>query len=100
MSYAALVLTRRRDRAGLLRRAQVLVDGEVVARLRPGRSATVQVEPGRRQVQAAMDWTTPAPMDLDLAQGEEVRLVVSLPFASMGTAFSDPAHTLTVARED
>jgi hypothetical protein len=100
MSHATLVLTRRRDRAGLFRRAEVLVDGEVVAGLRPGKSATVQVAAGRRQVQAAMDWTTSPPIDLDLTEGAEVRLVVSLPFASMGTAFSDPSQTLTLTRED
>jgi hypothetical protein len=99
MSHATLVLTRRRDRAGIFRRAQVLVDGEVVARLRPGASTTVEVSAGRRRVQAAMDWTTSAALDLDTAPGDEVRLVVSVPFASKETAFSDPGQALTLTVE-
>lgn len=56
---ASLRLTIRRDRdsAGVLRRMKVLVDGKVVARLRPGAATQVLVLPDEDlRVQARMDW--------------------------------------------
>lgn len=53
-----LLLRREQDGAGVFRKMKVTLDGEVVARLRPGAQVEVDVPPGPHGVQARMDWAS------------------------------------------
>jgi hypothetical protein len=98
MPPARLVVSRPDDSAGLLREALIHVDGSVAARLRPGRSATLDLAPGPHVVQAAMDWTTSAPVQVDVAPGATVHLEVSLPWSALWRSFTSPRTAMTLER--
>jgi hypothetical protein len=98
MPQARLVVTRPDDSVGMLREALIHVDGSVAARLRPGRSATLDLAPGPHVVQAAMDWTTSAPLQVHAEPGETVHLEVSLPWSALWRSFTSPRTAMSLER--
>jgi hypothetical protein len=95
---ARLRVERPYDGGGILRRLSVEVDGRRIAVLRQGRSADVELSPGRHTVVASMDWTSGAVLDVDLADGEEVRLEVALPLSAMWDMLWRPRRALSIRR--
>jgi hypothetical protein len=53
---------------------RVLIDGNGVARVKYGQSVTVAAAPGRHNVQLAVDWERSPKLELDLADGQELRV--------------------------
>ncbi len=64
---------RLRDRA---RTYKLELDGVVRDTITPGEEITVEVEPGRHQARARIDWTGSPAVDLDVESGGDVRLHV------------------------
>jgi hypothetical protein len=89
---AVLTITRASDSAGLLRRMKVQVDGVTVARLRPSRTATVEVGPGPHVVQARMDWCSSPTVMVE----SDARIVVEYPFSSIAKLFKDTGNAIRI----
>ena len=104
MGLARIQIHRRRkpwtDR---LRSYKVRIDGEEVGRLRLGDEKTFEVQPGRHEIQLAIDWTRSEPVLLELADGDKARLVCHgrNPFLALYwiTAGQDRYIALEVATE-
>ncbi|WP_138756991.1 hypothetical protein [Modestobacter altitudinis] len=75
-----------------VRTYKILVDGEEVGSVRPGRSLDLQVEPGRHVVRGSLDWGGSQDLSVDVAAGETVMLAV-LP-GPPTAAFSKPNGVL------
>ena len=76
-----LVLERKRDGVGVFRRVKVTVDGEVVARLRPGARVEVDVTPGPHRVQAHMDWISSEEVQVAPERDERPTVLVAYGFS-------------------
>jgi hypothetical protein len=90
---------REQDGGGLLRRIRVLLDGNLVAELRMGESAQVQVGDGRHVLQAKMDWVSSPPLVLECAPGEVRRVKVALPGSALWRSFTSPGSALRAEDE-
>jgi hypothetical protein len=74
---ARLVVTRTPSQArDIWRRYRIEVDGQRIGKLKRGESLTAEIAPGPHKVQALIDFDGSHPLDLNVASGEEVRLVV------------------------
>jgi hypothetical protein len=60
------------DRA---RKYELRVDGEAVARLRPGDVARIQISPGVHRVRVHIDWATSREVIVTVGQNETARFV-------------------------
>jgi hypothetical protein len=60
----------------LLRGYRIVVDGRRIGTLRRGNEVTVALAPGRHRVRATIDWSGSPELEVDLAPGRTVRLVV------------------------
>jgi hypothetical protein len=58
-----------------LRSYKVRIDGEEVGDLQPGDEKTFEVQPGRHEIQLAVDWGRSQPVQLDLAGGDRAQLL-------------------------
>jgi hypothetical protein len=66
-----------RDRGGyvdLLRAYEVVVNGEVRAKLRPGDKAAIEIDPGVAEIFMKIDWCRSRLIRKDLAPGSELRI--------------------------
>jgi hypothetical protein len=72
---AAIRLERRPDAWSDRARAyKVAVDDEVVGSVRRGEDRVFDVTPGRHRVRLHIDWARSEPVEVDVAEGAEVRL--------------------------
>ncbi|WP_250033073.1 hypothetical protein [Paractinoplanes maris] len=76
-------LKRAHDVGAIARRMTFRVDGRLVARLRRGATARIEVPAGRHTVQARMDWQRSEPLELDLSDDTLVTLTGALTEHSM-----------------
>jgi hypothetical protein len=53
---------------------RVLIDGEAVTRVKYGKTVSVAAAPGRHELQLAVDWARSPKLQLDLADGQELRI--------------------------
>jgi hypothetical protein len=60
----------------LFRAYVIEVDGQRRGRVRLGRKLSIAVPPGRHRVQARIDWSGSVAVEVDVATGVEVRLIV------------------------
>jgi hypothetical protein len=58
-----------------LRSYKVKFDGEGVGHIQHDEEKTFEVEPGRHEVQLAIDWGRSQPVHLELAEGDEAQLL-------------------------
>src|SRR5687768_10689604 len=94
----SLLVQRPHDGGGILRRLVVQVDGREVARLKQGESADIVLSPGKHTVMGSMDWTGSPALDVDLAEGEQVRVEVALPFSVLWNMIRRPSAALSIRR--
>jgi len=73
-----MALRRGHDGMGGLRRLTVEVDGELVARLKPGEIAEVTMPAGDHAVRARMDWLSSALTTVTVFPNSTVRVAVSM----------------------
>ena len=57
----------------LARSYRVLIDGEAVARVKYGNTVSVAAAAGHHELQLAVDWTRSPKLQLELAEGQELR---------------------------
>jgi hypothetical protein len=95
---ATLRLERPHDGGGILRRLRVEVDGREVAALPQGKSVAVPVAAGAHSVMGRMDWTSSPALDVEVAEGDEVRIEVALPLSAMWNMLRRPRSALTIRR--
>ncbi len=93
-----LVVRRLNDSAGVFRRMTVVLDGVVVARLRPKGEATLDVTDGKHIIRARMDWTASEQLEIDVIGAEVVAVEVSLPWSAILLAFVAPRRALMARR--
>jgi hypothetical protein len=87
----------RRERTGeggRYRRIKVLADDRVIAKLRPGAVATVDLPPGQYGLVAKMDWFTSEKIAVDLRS--DTKLYTSMPFGQALAGFGKPATAITL----
>jgi hypothetical protein len=84
------------DGGGILRRLVVEVDGRRVAALKQRQSAEVELAPGRHTVVGHMDWASSAALEIDLAEGDDVRMEVALPLSAMWDVLRHPRRSLSI----
>jgi hypothetical protein len=60
----------------LVRAYRIEVDGVAVGKVRRGGEITVAVAPGSHRVRAALDWSGSPELDVGVAPGHTVRLIV------------------------
>jgi hypothetical protein len=93
-------LTIRRPRswgeAGKARHLKVFVDGHEAATLRPGRSAVIDLPPGRHEVMGKVDWTTSPALTFDLDSAGALTVEVSQPFSSIFDAVFRPHGSMKI----
>jgi hypothetical protein len=59
---------------GSARSYRVLIDDRRVERVRYGQTVTVVATPGHHQLQLSLDWARSPKLQLDLAEGQELRV--------------------------
>ena len=62
---------------------RIELDGEPRGHVGPGETQVWQVSPGKYRVQAKIDWTGSAPLEVDLVEGTTVWLIAAVPAALM-----------------
>lgn len=101
---AELVVTRSASLAGgFLRAYEVLVDGVRLAKLKRGKTVRLPVSAGRHRVQMRADWCSSPPLDIEIPEGEAVRMVCGVNRAPGGVlkqVTEDPMNYLWLRRED
>jgi hypothetical protein len=75
---AQVVVRRRRLDLGFIRRMTVTVDGTEVGELRPGARIVVELEPGRHELVASMDWYSGFPLNFEVGTNR-IEVEVFLP---------------------
>lgn len=60
---------------GALRGLNVVIGGVTVGKLMPKKSQTFPLSPGKHTVVVKMDWASSAPFEVNLVEGETVRLI-------------------------
>jgi hypothetical protein len=95
---ATIRVRRDADSAGYFRRMAIEVDGTVVACLRPDHEETVSLSAGRHVVRARMDWTFSPPVEVQLAESDEVELVTSFPWSALVSMIIRPRSALVLRR--
>jgi hypothetical protein len=87
---ASLEVTRQRDFFAVFRKLKIEVDGSLPLELSRDSTAAVQVDPGRHQVVARMDWERSLPLEVTCSDEEPTRLevVTVAPFRALLAKFS------------
>jgi hypothetical protein len=67
---------------------KIFLDGELVARLKPGQVVSLPVQAGDHTVTARMDWYQSRLVLVHVIQGEKRTVYVKFPMASIGKLFS------------
>jgi hypothetical protein len=78
---------------------RVLIDGNGVARVKYGQSVTVVAAAGRHDLQLAVDWERSPKLELDVADGEELRIrcgPYGNPLVSLFRAVFTPRRSIVV----
>jgi len=75
-------------------RYRVYVDGVIVAKLAMSKHLTATVTPGRHSIQARVFWMSSAPLEVDIAAGETVRVDVTPDAKHFWNEFTRPATFL------
>ena len=78
---------------------RVLIDGNGVARVKYGQSVTVAVAPGRHDLQLVVDWARSPKLEVDLANGQELRIrcgPYGNPLVSLFRAVFTPRRSIVV----
>lgn len=86
-----LIVQRRYDAGGLLRRIRLLVDGQERATLRPGREVWLAVEPGPHLLQAHFDGTPSEDVLVAVRERDVVRCHVAVASELSWRDWSRPA---------
>ena len=76
---ATISITRPREWFGRFRKLGVLVDREVVARLKIGETVDLEVAPGQHLLQVKMDWCTSQEVQVCLEAGVHRRFICRSP---------------------
>lgn len=87
----------RRERSGeggRFRRIKVWAGDRVIAKLRPGAVATVELPAGSYELVATMDWFRSATVTVDLRADTE--LYTTMPWAQALAGFAAPATAITL----
>ncbi len=71
---STIVLCRSNLWTNRYRKFKVLIDGRKEGAIASGQSESYTVTPGRHNIQVRLDWYKSEPLELDLVEGEEVRL--------------------------
>jgi hypothetical protein len=58
-----------------LRSYKIRIDGEEVGEIQHDDEKTFEVQPGRHEIQLAIDWGRSQPVQLELADGDEAQLL-------------------------
>lgn len=85
-----LIIQRRYDAGGLLRRVRVLVDGHERANLRAGREVWLAVEPGPHLLQADFDGTASEGVLVAVRERDVVRCSVAVAAEPSWRSWSHP----------
>ena len=93
---AILRVHRPLDSAALLRAVSVTVDGRRVARVRRGRSVSVDVPPGDRVVRAVLDWVNSEPLTVTLRDGRPAAVEVAVPARMLYQMWTRPWRALDI----
>ena len=91
-----LIVQRRYDGGGLLRRVKVLVDGRERACLRPGREVWLAVEPGPHLLQAHFDGTPSEDVLVAVRERDVVRCDVAVASEPSWRDWSRPAVAVEI----
>jgi len=83
------------DSAGVPRRMSVEVDGRLALRVGYGRTAALEVEPGRHPVQPRTDWLSRPVLDVTVADGDAADVQVAYSFTAVTKLFSAPTRRST-----
>jgi hypothetical protein len=84
---AQLEITRRPHAIGWARGARILVDGSEVASIGAGKTATLEIPPGKHVVSAALGGCSSAANTIEFASGETVRLDCKLKMGLFSNTF-------------
>ncbi len=98
---ARIRLMRKRSRwKDALRKYRVLLDGNVVAKIKNGEERVFDVEAGTHEVYLKVDWGKSPILELDLAPGEQATLVADAGqvFPGAFRAFFRPASYIELER--
>jgi hypothetical protein len=92
-----LIVQRRFDAGGLLRRIRLLVDGQERATLRPGREVWLAVEPGPHLLQAEFDGTPSEDVVVAVRERDVVRCHVAVANEPSWRDWSRPVHAVELS---
>lgn len=93
---ASIVFHRPADGGGLFRRLTVELDGQKAAALKYNSEQTIEVAPGTHVVQGRMDWTTSVPLEVQVLEGQTIRVEVTLPASAIIGMIRNPSSALTI----
>ena len=93
---AAICFTRPADGGGLFRRLTVEIGGRKASALKYNSEQTVEVAPGTHVVQARMDWTTSESIQIEVSEGQTVRVEASLPASAIIGMMKNPSSALRI----
>ncbi|GIF06963.1 hypothetical protein [Actinoplanes siamensis] len=79
---------------GRLRKIKVLAGDRVIAKLRPGAVATVDLPSGKYDLTAKMDWFRSRRLTVDLQADSKV--YTAMPFGQALAGFGSPATAITL----
>lgn len=74
-----LTILRPKDRAAVLRKVRVEVDGGLAGHLRRATSFSINVRPGMHEVRGRLDLAETAPFRVEVAEGETVTVEIMVP---------------------
>jgi hypothetical protein len=86
------------DGGGMLRRLVVDLDGQQVAALKQGESVDLPVSAGTYAVAGRMDWTRSPALEVEIAEGQQVRVEVALPMSALWNMTRRPRSALSIRR--
>ncbi len=89
-----IVVRRAADTAGVFRRIKVLIDGDVVASLKPQEQKSIDVVAGPHTVRAKMDWCGSERLQVSVAGDAPIEVEVSLPWSGILAGFFAPRTAL------
>jgi hypothetical protein len=75
MESATIHIERKPAWGDLLRSYTIFLDARPIGGIRPGLSRSFEVHPGRHEVFLNIDWCSSQHLTIDLAPGEEVKLI-------------------------
>ena len=89
-----LTVSRPSDWGGRFRKLKIVVDGEVVAALRPNEQWQTELSEGTHTVSGRMDWASSPPLEVAITSEGLAHVEVSLPYLSVLQAFVTPRRAV------